>query len=173
MSDAPPKGAIATASDFQIQRDDKGELLPVWEKIPGAVGECPVCSGEGMTVKESADEASFDTCENCDGRGEVPKMVKVIPMSQGTANAYLPNSGSMQDLSDRAICKLLNKFFVEPSFDLNVNEAEDELESFTAFGVMPLMMALYNASGFKLASGLVVENEELINSIEGNTKAGN
>lgn len=33
--EAPPEGAIAEEGDFVIQRNEKGDVLPVWEPIPG------------------------------------------------------------------------------------------------------------------------------------------
>lgn len=36
LGDEPPPGAIATASDFIVQRDpNTGDVMPVWQRLPG------------------------------------------------------------------------------------------------------------------------------------------
>ena len=138
--DSPPEGAVASKDDFEVQRDGDGELLPVWEAIPGS---------------------------------QKQKWVQVIPARQGDATRYLPDSGDPNDMEDRQIAEVLNRFFVEPSWDLDTSRAESELDDIKAFGITPLLLAWYNASGFEYQMGMVGENAELVQAVEGNTKTGN
>ena len=159
MNREPPKGAIAQKEDFETQRDSEGQVLPVWEPVPGTSVICDECGGDG--------------CEVCDGNGETPQFVQVVPMSQGDAQKYLPQSGEPGDIPDRMLCQLINRFYVQPSWDLDAANAEEEIENFTAFSMTPLVMALYNASGFGMASGMMVENSDFMEAVEGNSRSGN
>jgi hypothetical protein len=174
MSDEPPAGAVASADDFQVQRDESGDLLPVWERIPGVRNDCPECEGEGnsLTDSEESEVPEFVTCDRCTGEGEVDAYAKVVPLEQGAAEKYLPRDGDPSNISDRKTVKLLNQRFVEPNFELDVSDAETELDDFTAFGVEPLILCIYNASGFEMAKGMVLDNAELADAIEGNSKTG-
>lgn len=172
MSDKPPKGAVASADDFQVQRDEKGDLLPVWEPIPGVRMDCPDCGGSGRTLETAEDGTEYTECDECDGTGDIPKVAKVIPLTQGTAQKYLPSSGDPGDISDRKTAVLLNEFFVEPDFEVDKSNAKEALDDFAAFGVEPLILCLYNASGFEMAKGMVLDNAELTQQIEGNSKNG-
>jgi len=170
MTDKPPKGAVASVEDFRVKRDDKGELIPVWEPIPGSQNTCTVCDGTGFQFDaETEDE---NTCENCEGDGYVKSYAKVVPLEQGAANRYIPDNGDPSDMSNRQTAKLLNERFVEPSFDIDVTNAEAEMDDFNVFGVEPLILCVYNASGFELAKGMILENTELTQAIEGNSKNG-
>lgn len=174
MTDKPPEGAVASADDFQVQRDEDGELLPTWEPIPGNTNMCPVCDGSGTTVvhEEDEEEPEFEDCENCTGSGAVPAMVKVVPLNQGRAQKHLPDSGMTNDLTDRQTVTLLNEHFVEPDFELDESNPKDAVNSFSAFGVEPLIMALYNASGFEMSKGVVLDNADVVEAVEGNSKTG-
>lgn len=136
--DGPPEGAIASADDFKIQRDETGELQPVWEQIPGT-----------------------------------ERFARILPISQGRAERYIPESGDPGDMGDRAIVELLNHAFKEPEFALDPQRAEEEIQDFKAFSVEPLIMAVYNASGFEFTRGMLTDNSELVEAVEGNTETGN
>jgi len=91
--------------------------------------------------------------------------VRVIPLTQGDANEYLPDSGVPTDLDDEAMLELLVEFYVEPDFT-----GVESLDELVAFGLDPLLMALMNASGFDYAQGMVADSSELVEAIEGNTQ---
>lgn len=179
MSQTPPPGAVATKDDFKHQRDEGGDLVGIWQPIPGTWQDCDVCDGTGVESLDKGlddDEYEADECENCGGQGGYQKHVKVRPITQGAANKYLPSDGSMDGLDDESICRIFNQFVVEPDFELNPRDAENELEDFTAFGVEPLIMAIYKASGFDMVTGTMQDNAEiaeLAQEIEGNMNNGN
>jgi len=175
MTDEPPAGAVASASDFQVQRDEHGDLLPVWERIPGVRNECTECDGTGTVLRDTdaSREPSFTECDACTGDGEIDAYANVVPLEQGAAEKYLPRDGDPRNISDRKTVKLLNERFVEPEFELEESNAETELDDFAAFGVEPLILCLYNASGFEMAKGMVLDNAELAEAIEGNSRSGN
>lgn len=130
--DVPPE-AVASLEDFTVQRDGDGEVLPVYEPLPGQ-----------------------DT------------YVRVLPLRQGDANAYLPQSGDPRALDDDDLLELIKRFYVEPDFS-----GVESLDEIKAFGVDPLLMALMNASGFGYAQGMVAESNELVEAIQGNSSRGN
>lgn len=178
-NDKPPNGAVATAEDHQHQRDGEGELVPVWEPIPGATTDCPECGGRGFILEdsESDGEPARKPCSDCSGTGEVSEYAQVIPLTQGDAQRYLPETGEIEKMTDDDIVALLDEFFVQPDFDIDRSKsAEDALDSFLAFSVEPLIMTLYNASGFDYAKSAMMENSdmaEVIDQIEGNSATGN
>ena len=47
------------------------------------------------------------------------------------------------------------------------------LDDFGAFSLDPLLMSVMNASGFDMARGMLTENSDLMNAIEGNSSRGN
>jgi hypothetical protein len=142
--------AIAFREDFEIKRDEDGELLPKWEPIPGT-----------------------------------GKHVLVTPCTQGEADKYLPASGDARALDDNEIARIFREFFVHPDFsdvrpthvdEHRKNAVSDDggpLADFGAFGVDPLLLAWMNASNFDMSRGLVAQNAEIVEAIEGNTKTGN
>lgn len=134
----PPEGAVASREDFEVQRGSDGDVLPVWERVPGT-----------------------------------QKWVQVVPARQGDANRYLPESGDPNDLTDKKIAEILNTFFVEPEWNLDTSTPEEAIGDIKAFGVEPLVMAWYNASGFEYQMGMVSDNADLLQAVEGNTKTGN
>jgi hypothetical protein len=176
-TDDVPEGAIASVEDFAHQRDERGELLPVAEPVPGKTTTCPTCRGVGeVEVETESDEPQglgddgpeFETCSTCDGRGEVQKQVRVRPITQGEANRYLPEDGDVRQLDDPEIFDILREFVVEPDFS-----SVESLDDFGAFSLDPLLMAVMNASGFDMAQGMVTENRDLMDAIEGNSSRGN
>ena len=164
-----PDEAIASIEDFTVQRDADGERLPVTQALPGKTRPCPTCGGRGEVYPDDAglgDDAV--TCGTCGGETEVPVYVRVVPINQGEANEYLPESGDVRALDDAGTLELLHEFYVEPSF-----EGVETLDEITAFGLDPLLMALMNASGFEMTMGMVGENSELVEMVEGNSRSGN
>jgi len=147
--------AIAVEEDFRHQRGPDGEILPVWEPLPG---------------------------------GE--KHVLVTPITQGEANKWLPEDGNILDLGDSQLSKVLQEFYVQPSFDdLTVDDVAEVRESnsraevstsnplddFGAFGLDPLLMALANASNFDVFRGMLADNAEMVSAVEeveGNSTSG-
>jgi hypothetical protein len=172
-TDDVPEGAIASVEDFAHQRDESGDLLPVAEPVPGKTTACGRCRGVGEVEVEPDeptgldDGPTFETCEACDGRGEVQKQILVRPITQGEANRYLPEDGDVSALADHEIFDLLREFVVKPDF----SEVES-LDDFGAFSLDPLLMAVVNASGFDMAQGMVTENTDLVDAIEGNSSRG-
>lgn len=182
----PPDGAVASATDFAHKRDKSGEHLPVWERIPGKTDDCEMCGGDGSRTRlpDKLDSLLDDvgdqgkairteleslvgdeyTCPACDGMGELPVYVLIKPITQGDANEYLPDSGDPRELSDDEIVTLITEFVEEPDFS-----DVDSVDDFKAFGLDPLMLTIMNASGFELAQGLIMETDELVDAIEGNT----
>lgn len=134
--------------------------------------EGAVASKDDFQVQRDGEQNILPVWEPVPGTNR-EKWVSVIPARQGDANRYLPESGDPDDLSDRQIVEILNEFFVEPEWDLDARNAEKELEDIVAFGVDPLILAFYNASGFDFQMGMVGENVELLQAVEGNTKTGN
>ena len=178
MSNAPPPGAIASKEDFKHTRNDDGELQGVWQPIPGTQSVCENCEGKGTIITDDGLEEgdySPEGCSECGGTGNIKKHVKIRPITQGDANEYLPQGGSLDRMGDEDIVRLFNRFVITPDFGLNPRDAESELQDFTAFGVEPLVMAIYKASGFDMVTGTVQDNAELAElaqQIEGNTKNG-
>jgi hypothetical protein len=172
-TDDVPEGAIASVEDFAHQRDETGELLPVAQPVPGKTTTCGTCRGVGEVEVESdeprglAADPEFVTCETCDGSGEVQKQILVRPITQGEANRYLPENGDVSALDDPAIFEILREFVVEPDFS-----TVDSLDDFGAFSLDPLLMAVMGASGFDMAQGMVMENTDLVDAIEGNSSRG-
>lgn len=171
------ENAIASVDDFAVTRDAEGELLPVTQDVPGTETPCPECGGQGTIVPRVAtglDDVDEDDapepmpCPECDAAGVVPKKIRVRPITQGEANAYLPSSGNPQDMDDDAILDVLHEFVVEPDMS-GVTDVDD----LYAFGVDPLLFAVMQASGFDLAKGMLTENSGLAEVIEGNSSRGN
>jgi len=190
MSDAGPTSdvpdeAIASVDDFAHERDERGDILPVAEPVPGTSRPCAACEGSGRVLvavgtpdgdetddpDESADgddADNFKPCPECGGAGETPKYVVVRPITQGEANRLLPDDGNISDLDDRRQFKIIREFVERPDFS-----GVESLDDFGAFSLDPLLMAVMNASGFDMASGMVTENSEFMNAIEGNSQSGN
>lgn len=132
-TDDVPEDAIASVEDFAHQRDERGELLPVTEQVPGT-----------------------------------EKYVRVRPITQGEANRYLPDDGNVSALSDEQMFEIIQEFVVEPDFS-----GVESLDDFGAFSLDPLLMAVMRASGFDMAQGMITENSDLMDAIEGNSSRGN
>lgn len=153
--------ALASADDFMVQRGANREVLPVVEELPGTSTPCPACGGRRFD-----DEG--DDCDRCDAAGYVRKQVLVRPLTQGDANEYLPKSGSHRDLDDEGMLELIKHAYVDPDFS-----HATELADFQAFGVDPLIIAVWSASGFALTKGMISDNSELVRAVEGNSSRGN
>jgi len=173
-TDDVPDDAIASVDDFAHERDKAGDLLPVTEPVPGKTTTCPTCGGVGEVEIETDeprgldDDPEFATCAGCDGTGSVQKQIRVRPITQGEANRYLPENGDVRQLDDPEIFAIIREFVVEPDFS-----RVDSLDDFGAFSLDPLLMAVMNASGFDMAQGMVTENADLMDAIEGNSRRGN
>ena len=127
--------ALASADDFLVRRNERGEVEPVREPVPGKATD-----------------------------------VLVIPLSNGKANRLLDGDvvqGGADALTDDAMLSLVHEHIHEP--DLSHVES---VEEFTAFGLDPLVMAIFNASGFDLMRGMAKEVGD-VEGIEGNTNRGN
>jgi len=131
--------------------------------------EDAIASREDFEVERDGDGELVPQWERVPG---TQKWVKVVPARQGDADRYLPDSGNPGDMTDRQIVEVLNQFYVEPSWDLDPRHATQEIEDIKAFGVDPLIMAWYNASGFDYQMGMVSDNAEVIQAVEGNTQSG-
>jgi len=135
-------------------------------KPPGGA----IASEEDFKVKRDPDDDQpLPVWEKVPGKD---KYVEVVPARQGDAEKWLPESGDPNDMSDREMVEVINRFFATPDFDLDPRNAEEELEDFLAFGVTPLIVAWYNASGFEMSRGMVMDNAELLELVEGNTSSG-
>lgn len=168
--DGPPEGAIASADDFQHQRGSDDQILPVWEPIPGSRTECAACGGRG--VQPDADVEDPELCDSCDGDGSIHEYAKVRPLRQGDANEYLPETGQVSQIDDADLVTLLDEFFVRPDFDIDRSrDPEAALEDFSAFAIEPLIMTLYNASGYEYTEGMVRESG-MMDLAEGNSRTG-
>ena len=119
---------------------------------------------EDFTHQRNADGELLPVTQPLPGRD---KYVKVLPLRQGDANEYLPESGDIRDLDDDEILTLLQDFYVAPDFS-----SVGSLDEVVAFGLDPLLMALMNASGFDMAAGMVADSNDLVEAVQGNTKRG-
>jgi hypothetical protein len=128
-------------------------------------GEPEIASIDDFRVSRDSDGELLPVTQSLPGSDA---SVRVVPLTQGDANEYLPESGMPTDLDDDAMLELLKEFYVEPSF-----ESVESLDELVAFGVDPLLMALMNASGFDYAQGMVADSQELVEAVEGNTPANN
>lgn len=174
-NEAPPEAAIASAEDFQHQRTAEGEKIPVWEPIPGSTETCPECDGSGV---EDPDEVDSPDCATCGGDGTIEVQAEVVPIDQGDAEAYLPADGQPGNIDDGSLVVLLDEHFVTPDFDIDRSKpAGEAIKGFNAFGIEPLVMTLYNASGYEhqvnAGASMAEEHGELLQQIQGNTSAGN
>lgn len=98
------------------------------------------------------------------------KFALVHPLSNGEADRRLPESGNATDMEDDNLLEFIQEKIIEP--DLGDAESLDDI---VAFGVEPLVMCIYNASGLQMSSGLISENSdmmELMQAVEGNSSGG-
>lgn len=128
------------------------------------VPEDAIATVEDFTHKRDRDGDLLPTMQKLPGRD---KYVKVVPITQGDANEYLPESGNPMDLDDEQMLELLREFYVAPDFS-DVENVDDVV----AFGLDPLLMTLFEASGFDMAKGMITDQNEFVETIQGNTNRG-
>ena len=156
--DETPASGVAVPADTEEYDGD------------GRPPEDAIASPEDFKVQRDGDSERTTVWQKVPGDG---KWIEVIPLSQGDANEYLPASGNPGDISDEQFCRLVNDRVVTPEFALDEARAEQEVADFKAFGVDPLVMAIFDASGFTMSRGMVVENADMLQAVEGNSRTGN
>lgn len=169
MSESEPRTDGRTERETTEDETESGAASPreAMEKA-GPNSDVPdeaIASLDDFTVQRDAEGERLPVTQKVPGREQY---VRVIPINQGEANEYLPESGDVRALDDDATLELLQEFYVEPSF-----ESVESLDDIKAFGLDPLLMALMNASGFDMTMGMVGENSELVEMVEGNSRGGN
>lgn len=132
--------------------------------------EDAIASANDFKVKRDAEGNVQPVWERVPGSNP-PEYMKVIPGSQGDAEKYLPESGQPSDMSNRQVVLVLDRFFVEPDFDMDPNgDFEAQVDDLVTFAIEPLMVTWFNASGFEYQMGVNARAAAAVT--EGNTNLG-
>jgi len=146
--------AIAVEEDFKHKRGDDGEILPVWQTLPGGqkyVLVRPLTQGEANEyLPEDGNILDLDD----------PQIVTLLD------EFYVQPNFDGLDLKDRHIDEHRKGAYSD----------DNPLDDFGAYGVSPLLMAIANASNFDVFKGMLADNAEMVRAaeeIEGNSTTGN
>lgn len=118
--------------------------------------EQPLASPEDFRIKRDEHGELQPVREPVPG---MDKTIECIPLPDGAANRLIPETLQPEQMSDEAVVEVLDEWIVEPDFDIDPDEdPEDVLETFKAFPLTPLMQAVYNASGYEVINGMLMED---------------
>lgn len=122
----------------------------------GEQSDQPIASPEDFRIQRDEDGALLPVREPVPG---MDKDIEVIPLPDGAANRLIPDSLNPDDMDDEAVVEILDEYVVDPDFDIDRDRpAENVLDEFKAFTTGPLMQAVFNASGYDVLSGMVMDS---------------
>lgn len=116
----------------------------------------PIASSEDFRIQRDEGGDLLPVREPVPG---MDKDIRTIPLPDGAANRLIPDSLSPDDMEPAQVVEVLDEYVVEPDFQIDRDrDPEDVLDEFKAFVTGPLMQAVYNASGYDVVTGMVMDS---------------